>query len=102
MSLTIIYSIFCLRGQTNFIKMLWKFQSVYDPKLQFSDHRQPIQYEMTLPPAPQEKVNPKILYILQSKGRQGRAIDDSTERFVDETRMGAVQNYPDGRGATLH
>jgi hypothetical protein len=84
-----------LRGQTNFLKMLWKFQSVYNPNLQLFDHAQPVKYEMTLPSAQQEKVNPRVLYILQSKGRQGRAIDDSTEQFVDETRMGSVSKYPD-------
>ncbi len=78
-----------LRGQTNFVKMLWKFNSVYNPKLQLSDHTKPIKYQMTLPPAPQETVNPKILYIHHAPGRQGRAIDDFTERFVEETRMGA-------------
>ena len=78
-----------LRGQTNFVKMLWKFNSVYNPKLQLSDHTKPIKYQMTLPPAPQETVDPKILYIHHAPGRQGRAIDDVTERFVEETRMGA-------------
>ncbi len=78
-----------LRGQTNFVRMLWKFNSVYNPKLQLSDHANPIKYQMTLPPAPQETVNSKILYIHHAPGRQGRAIDDVTERFVEETRMGA-------------
>jgi hopanoid C-3 methylase HpnR len=77
-----------LRGQTNFVKMLWKFNSVYNPKLQYADHQQPVKYEMRLPPAPQEKVNSKLLYILPPRGRHGRAIDDSTEQFVDTTRMG--------------
>lgn len=79
-----------LRGQTNFVKMLWKFNSVYNPKLQLSDHQRPVQYEMALPSAPQEKINSKLLYILPPKGRQGRAIDDSTEQFVETTRMGTA------------
>lgn len=77
-----------LRGQTNFVRMLWKFNSVYNPKLQLSDHQQPVRYQMALPPAPQETVNPKLLYIHHANGRQGRAIDDATEQFVDNTRMG--------------
>ena len=77
-----------LRGQTNFVKMLWKFNSVYNPKLQLSDHRQPVKYQMALPPAPQETINPKLLYIHHANGRRGRAIDDATEQFVDNTRMG--------------
>lgn len=31
-----------LREQTNFVKMLWKFNSVYNPKLQISDHQRPV------------------------------------------------------------
>jgi hopanoid C-3 methylase HpnR len=76
-----------LRGQTNFVKMLWKFNSVYDPKLQLADHRRPARYEMLLPAPKQEKVNSKLLYVLPTRGRTGRAIDDSTEQFVDATRM---------------
>ncbi len=77
-----------LRGQTNFIKMLWKFNSVYNSKLQLSDHQRPVKYQMALPREPQETVNPKLLYIHHSDGRRGRAIDDATEQFVDNTRMG--------------
>ncbi len=79
-----------MRGQTNFIKMLWKFNSVYNPELQLADHRRPVVYEMTPPPEHKEKVDAKQLYILPAKGRQGRNIDDATETFVDETRMGTT------------
>jgi hopanoid C-3 methylase HpnR len=79
-----------MRGQTNFIKMLWKFNSVYNPELQMADHRRPVVYEMTPPPEHKEKVDAKQLYILPAKGRQGRNIDDATETFVDETRMGTT------------
>jgi hopanoid C-3 methylase HpnR len=78
-----------LRGQTNFVKMLWKFNSVYNPKLQLADHQRPVSYEMSLPPSAQETVSSKLLYILPSKGRRGRAVDDSTEQFIETTRMGA-------------
>jgi hopanoid C-3 methylase HpnR len=37
------------RGQTNFVRMLWKFNSVYHPELQLADHRRPVKYEMRLP-----------------------------------------------------
>ncbi|MHB8542612.1 MAG: hopanoid C-3 methylase HpnR [Leptospirales bacterium] len=78
-----------LHGQTNFLKMLWKFNSVYNPNLQMSDHVQPIKYEMALPPPPQSEVKPAMLYIHEGRGRQGRAISDTTEQFVEETRMGS-------------
>jgi hopanoid C-3 methylase len=46
---------------------------------------------MSLPPAHQEKVDPATLYIHPARGRHGREIDPATERFVDETRMGASE-----------
>jgi magnesium-protoporphyrin IX monomethyl ester (oxidative) cyclase len=39
-----------LRGQTNFIKMLWKFNSVYNPQRQYAEHFKPVKYSMR-PPA---------------------------------------------------
>jgi hypothetical protein len=54
-----------------------------------ADHQRPVFYEMGLPPPAQERINSKSLYILPQKGRQGRAIDDSTEQFVEATRMGS-------------
>jgi hopanoid C-3 methylase len=38
-----------LHGQTNFVKMLWKFKSVYNPERQMADHARPSRYEMRLP-----------------------------------------------------
>jgi hopanoid C-3 methylase len=77
------------RGQTNTLKMLWKFNSVYNPELQLADHRRPVRYEMAPPPLPREVIDPKSIYILPSQGRRSRVIDDATETFVDETRMKA-------------
>jgi len=37
-----------------------------------------------------ENRNSKLLFILPPKGRQGRALDDSTEQFVETTRMGGT------------
>jgi hopanoid C-3 methylase HpnR len=53
------------RGQTNFVRMLWKFNSVYHPERQLADHRRPVSYEMRLPAAPVNgKVNQKSLFVL--------------------------------------
>lgn len=79
-----------MRGQTNFLKMLWKFDSVYNPKLQLADHAQPVKYEIPLPPRAARQVDRKLLYVHPPQGRKGRAIDQSTEAFVDETRMGSA------------
>jgi hopanoid C-3 methylase HpnR len=37
------------RGQTNFVKMLWKFNTVYDPRRQLADHRRPVKYHLRVP-----------------------------------------------------
>jgi len=79
-----------LRGQTNFVKMLWKFNSVYNPELQLADHRRPVTYEMALPPAHRDNIDAKQLFILPAKGRHSRAIDDATEQFVDASRTGTA------------
>ena len=77
------------RGQTNTLKMLWKFNSVYNPRLQSADHRRPVRYEMAPPPAPKDVIDPRSIYVHPAKGRRGRVIDDATETFVDQTRMKA-------------
>jgi magnesium-protoporphyrin IX monomethyl ester (oxidative) cyclase len=38
-----------MHGQTNFARMLWKFNSVYNPKRQFAEHQRPVRYELPLP-----------------------------------------------------
>lgn len=79
-----------LRGQTNFVKMLWKFNSVYNPELQIADHNQPVKYEISMPPARSENFDRKTMYIHAAHGRAARQIDNSMEQFVDDTRMGAA------------
>jgi hypothetical protein len=54
-----------LRGQTNFIRMLWRFNSVYDPRKQLADHARPVKYEMTLPPAAERTPARRKLFVLQ-------------------------------------
>jgi hypothetical protein len=75
------------RGQTNTLKMLWKFNSVYNPALQLADHRQPVRYQMSLPLEHRDLIDPRSLYIHPPRGRSGRSIDDATEQFVKQTRM---------------
>ena len=78
-----------VRGQTNFLSMLWKFRKVYDPNLQLADHQRPVQYELDPPPTVRQ-VGSGLLSIHAARGRRGRALDDATERFVDKTRTGAT------------
>jgi len=54
------------RGQTNFLRMLWKFSSVYHHELQLADHRRSVKYEMRLPPLPAGgNGNAKELFVLR-------------------------------------
>jgi len=55
---------FLAQGQTNFVKMLWKFSSVYNAKRQVADHRRDVRYDITLPvSASPGHVAQSLLYI---------------------------------------
>jgi hopanoid C-3 methylase HpnR len=41
---------YLLRGQTNFLRMLWKFNQVYNPERQYKDHFQDVHYTLNPPP----------------------------------------------------
>ena len=71
---------------------MFKLNSVYRPDLLLADHARPVDYEIPLPPQPRRagRRSGRSLYVHAPRGRAGRAIDAATERFVDETRMGAT------------
>lgn len=56
-----------LRGQTNFVKSLWKFNSVYNADRLLDDHRQPLRYEI-----PQRTIRSQVrtedLYVHAAQG----------------------------------
>lgn len=79
-----------LKGQTNFVRSLFSFNSVYRPELLIADHQREVAYEMDLPPPSRAKVPAAALYLHKTRGRADRAIDDTTERFVDATRATAA------------
>jgi len=79
-----------LCGQTNFIRMLWKFNNVYRPELQLADHGRRVKYEISLPPPSVATAQQRRLYIHENRGRNGRQIDHRTEEFVNATRMGTA------------
>ena len=55
---------FLAQGQTNFVKMLWKFSSVYNAKRQMQDHQREVRYPIRLPEAsPPKHVDQTLLYI---------------------------------------
>lgn len=51
-------------GQTNFVKMLWKFNGVYDPARMLRDHEQECRYPICLPGhEPMQKIDPVSLFV---------------------------------------
>jgi len=52
-----------MKGQTNFVKMLWKFSSQYDPQKLMADHRRAVKYPIKLNADVQEEVDAKKLYV---------------------------------------
>lgn len=77
-----------LRGQTNFLRMIWKFNSVFNPALQMADHARPVQYELPVRPEAVSVADKRSLYIHKPVGRRSRTLDEATEQFVDATRVG--------------
>jgi hopanoid C-3 methylase HpnR len=81
-----------IRGQTNFVSNLFKFDKVFNPALQLEDHRMPVKYQMRPPVRDRQFTNAKALskslYIHQPLGRASRQLDDETEQFVDRSRGG--------------
>ncbi|MCI0734367.1 MAG: hopanoid C-3 methylase HpnR, partial [Methylococcaceae bacterium] len=67
-----------LRGQTNFIRMIWNFSKVYNPDRQFADHQQLVRYAMK-PPKTRTISKPERqeLYI-----HPGKPIAGSQEKIV--------------------
>jgi hypothetical protein len=74
-----------MRGQTNFIRSIWRFNSVFDPRIQMADHARPLKYELRLPEPRQ-----RAAYIHAPIGRSKRALDARTESFVEATRVPAA------------
>ncbi len=52
-----------MRGQTNFLRSLWKFSRVYNQNRQFGDHARPVRYAMRPPVAPGAKPAARDLYV---------------------------------------
>jgi hopanoid C-3 methylase len=59
-----------LQGQTNFIKMLWKFNKVYNPERQFAEHSRPVKYAMQPPPEIHSNARPESSQLFIHAPRQ--------------------------------
>ena len=51
------------RGQTNFARMIWQFNRVYNPSRQIADHQRPVRYELPLPSQPAAGSGRQRLYL---------------------------------------
>jgi hopanoid C-3 methylase HpnR len=76
-----------LRGQTNFLRMIWKFNTVFNAQLQIADHARPVQYELPTRPEFATIADKRALYVHKPAGRRARTLDDATEKFVDASRF---------------
>jgi magnesium-protoporphyrin IX monomethyl ester (oxidative) cyclase len=61
-----------LHGQTNFVRMLWRFSKVYNGDRQLADHQRPVHYQ--LPPPSPLSVTPgrRELYVHENRPRGDR------------------------------
>lgn len=62
-----VFARLLLRGQTNFLRNMFSFNSVYDPVALLADHRRAVAYELPLPPPAREKPDRVSLYIHTEK-----------------------------------
>ena len=67
-----------MRGQTNYVSMLWKFATVVNENRQYADHQRPVTYEMRPPKPAVAKPDPAELFIhlpakLQKSAARGTA-----------------------------
>jgi hopanoid C-3 methylase HpnR len=84
-----------MRGQTNFVRGMMLYNKTFNARKMLADHARPVAYPIPMPPprpaAGKEPVARAAgLYIHAPRGRRSRHIDDTTEQFVDATRMGAA------------
>jgi hopanoid C-3 methylase HpnR len=82
-----------MRGQTNFVRGMMLYPKVYNAQKMLADHAQTVRYQIPVPPARNAErpaANRAGLYVHAPRGRAARHIDDATETFVEETRIGAT------------
>src|SRR5262245_43355690 len=82
-----------MRGQANFVRGIMRYPKVYNAAKMLGDHARPVHYRIPEPPVRQTDkplAKQAHLYVHAPRGRAARSIDDATEQFVDETRVGAT------------
>ncbi len=79
------------RGQTNFLTSLFHFNKVYNQASLLADHAMPVRYEVPLPSLV-PNLKPETIYVHAVRNRRDRALDGSTEQFVEETGARAFED----------
>ncbi len=62
-----VFARLLLRGQTNFLRNMFHFSSVYDPGALIADHNRPVAYELPLPPPARARPDRAALYVHPDK-----------------------------------
>ncbi|HXH82045.1 MAG TPA: hopanoid C-3 methylase HpnR [Candidatus Tectomicrobia bacterium] len=62
-----------LRGQTNFLRMLWRFGRVYDAERQYADHQRPVTYAMRPPARRTSRPTARDLFVHVASRAEDRA-----------------------------
>jgi hopanoid C-3 methylase len=57
------FALLALRGQTNFLRSMMRFGSVYHPDALLADHARPVAYELPQPPPVEARPNRTQLYV---------------------------------------
>src|SRR4030095_6445673 len=77
-----------MRGQTNYVSMLWKFATIVEQNRPHADHQRPVHSGRPPPPplpvareGPQEKRSQPVLHLLGHLFRHGRPLGPAREVF---------------------
>jgi hopanoid C-3 methylase HpnR len=79
------------KGQTNFLRMLWRWNSVFNPGRQLADHRRPVRYEMRLPDVGAAD-RPRDIYVLRPPPARGARAPQVSQQMSPE---GSPEVSPD-------
>ncbi len=85
-----------IRGQTNFIRGIRKYNKIYSIEKMLADHARPVRYELPFPPGPGTNApaaKAPQLYIHTNRGRKGRSIDELTSALSMRPAQGRPHDY---------
>lgn len=75
-----------LHGQTNFLRSIWKFNTVFNANLLLADHSRPVTYELTPPPMDRKPVNCNSELFVHCGKVNSRDLDSKTAEFIETTQ----------------